>query len=232
MPPFALRTDPKLRFLNGIDSSELKEILKAAKSRRITADTLVVQQEHFAEELFLLTKGRARYFYLTEEGQKLALSWLIPGDIFGGAALLSEPSWYLVSTETVKDCDVLVWERSVIQDLGRRFPKLLQNALLVASDYLAWYVAVQRALTCHTADRRFASVLLTLAHNIGQKGPSGMELDVTNEELASAAAVTPFTAARLMSQWRRSGAVIKSRGKVVVCSPERLLTPNGENAHE
>jgi len=228
MPPFVLRTDPKLRFLKGLERADLKEVLAAAKPRHIPAHSVVVQQERPADRVFLLTKGRARYFYVTEEGRKLALSWLVPGDIFGGAALLAEPSWFLVSTETVKDSEVLVWERSVMQGLVARYPRLLQNALLVASDYLVWYLATHIGLICRTADQRFASVLLTLAHSIGQKGPRGMELDVTNEELASAAAVTPFTASRLMSQWQRSGAVLKSRGRVVVCAPEKLLSSGGK----
>jgi CRP-like cAMP-binding protein len=51
-----------------------------------------------------------------------------------------------------------------------------------------------------------------------------MEINVTNEELADAAAVTLFTVSRLLSRWHRSGDVIKKRGKVVICRPERLLS--------
>jgi hypothetical protein len=35
--------------------------------------------------------------------------------------------------------------------------------------------------------------------------------------LANAANVTPFTASRLISAWQRSGAVKKSRGKLLLC---------------
>jgi len=50
-----------------------------------------------------------------------------------------------------------------------------------------------------------------------------MELDVTNEELAEAANVTPFTASRLISQWQRRGALVKTRGKILLQSPGNLL---------
>lgn len=224
MPPSILRTDPRSRFLKGFDPQSLKEILAAARLRRVPARSVVVQQEHPADQLFLLTKGHARYFFLTEQGRKIVLAWLLPGDVFGAASLLSEPSWYLVSAETVTNSELLVWKRSVMEHLTARYPRLLQNALLIASDYMALYLAAHIGLTCHTAKERFGSVLLTLAQNIGHKGSRGMELEVTNEELANAAAVTRFTASRLLTEWQREGAIVKSRGKILVRRPEQLLS--------
>jgi CRP-like cAMP-binding protein len=65
--------------------------------------------------------------------------------------------------------------------------------------------------------------LVTLAVTIGHKTAGGVELDVTNEELANAANITLFTSSRLLSQWQRDGALTKSRGKVLLRSPARLL---------
>jgi CRP-like cAMP-binding protein len=100
---------------------------------------------------------------------------------------------------------------------------LLDNAHLIASDYFAWYTATHVALTCHSAQQRLAQILVTLAVTIGHKTAGGVELDVTNEELANAANITLFTSSRLLSQWQRDGALTKSRGKVLLRSPARLL---------
>jgi CRP-like cAMP-binding protein len=93
----------------------------------------------------------------------------------------------------------------------------------MASDYLAWYLADHVALVCDTARERLAQVLIHLAGVIGQKVPGGIEFDVTNEELASAANITPFTASRLLSEWQSNRAIVRRRGKVLLQSPERLL---------
>jgi CRP-like cAMP-binding protein len=212
----------KSRFLEGLAQPDRDLILAAATPRRFLSKSVVVNQGDPAERLFLLTKGWARFFFITHTGKKLLLQWLPPGDIFGGAAFLSRPSPYLVSTEIAKDSSVLVWDRTTIRGLAARYPKLLDNALLVASDYFSWHVASHVALTCHTARQRLAQVLMSLARSIGQEVSGGIELDVTNEELASAASVTPFTASRLFSGWRRSGIVTKSRGKILLHSPARL----------
>src|SRR5271157_4412993 len=157
----------KPRFLEGLTAPELQSVLAAATLRRFLANSVIVNQGNPAEHLFLLIKGRARYFFMTPDGQKMLLLWLPPGEMLGGAALLS--------------------------------------------------------LTCHTARQRLSDVLVNLASGIGHKVPAGVEILVSNEDLASAANVTPFTASRLLGDWQRKGLLAKSRGKVLLRDPERLL---------
>src|SRR5271165_6053764 len=106
----ALR-DLKPRFLEGLAAPELKTIVAAAKQRRFLANSIITSQGDSAGQLFLLLQGRARYFYLTQEGQKVLLRWAPAGEIFGGIALPAIPSIYLASTETVKNSCVLAWEQ-------------------------------------------------------------------------------------------------------------------------
>lgn len=210
-------------FLAGLSPFEGKSVLAAASRRRFTARSVIVSQEDVASRLFLLCDGRARYFFITPEGQKIILFWLTRGEMFGGAALLADPSFYLVSTEAVQDSSVLVWDRATIRRLAMRYPRIMDNALSIAFKYFTWYRAAHVALTCHTARQRVAQVLTHLALGLGQKVAGGVELDITNEELADAANVTIFTASRLLSEWQRSRALSKTRGKVVLHHPQRLL---------
>lgn len=212
----------KPRFLEGLPSLDVNVILSAATQRRFAANSVIVNQETVASHLFLLVSGRARYFFMSPEGQKSLLLWLPPGEIFGGAAFLSTQQDYLVSTETVRDSSVLMWDRATIRALAERYPRLVENTLLIMFDYLVAYRAIHISMTTHSAQQRLARVLANLASGIGHKVPAGVELDVRNEELANEANVTPFTASRLLSEWHRQGLVVKSRGKVVVRSPEQL----------
>ena len=222
-PAIILSREIRPRFLGGLAQEEINTIVSAAKQRRYLANSVIVNQGHPADYLFLLTSGRARYFYVTPDGRKTILFWLPPGEIFGGAALLSQPSGYLVSTETVKPSSVLVWNRATIRALVARYPRLADNALWTMFDYLVAYRAIHVSMTCDSARQRLARVLADLATGIGQKVPGGVELDVRNEELANEANVTPFTASRMLSEWQRQGVLRKSRGKILLCSPERLF---------
>jgi CRP-like cAMP-binding protein len=212
-----------LELLRGMKPHERDLILAAGKPRRFSAKSVMTYQGEAADQLLLLWKGRARFFYESPNDKKLILKWITPGQIFGGAALVSRPSAYLVSTEAVRDCIVLEWDGPVIRDLARQHPQILENALFIDMGYLAWYVATHAALISQTAGERLASIVYGLARSVGQKASEGIELDVTNEELAHSANITPYTTSRLISKWRRSGTIRKRKGKIVLRSPERFF---------
>jgi CRP/FNR family transcriptional regulator, nitrogen oxide reductase regulator len=219
----ALPSGLKSRFLEGLATRDLEIVRAVATERRYIADSVITNQGNPADHLFLLISGRARHFVVTPDGHKTLLHWLTPGDIFGGAAFLLRPSKYLVCTEALKDSSVLVWDRATLRRLATQQPRLLENAFLVAADYLTWYIADHTALVCHNARQRLAHVLVGLSGVIGQQTSGGIEFDATNEELASAANITPFTASRLLREWQTSRAVVKRRGKIVLRSSERLF---------
>jgi CRP/FNR family transcriptional regulator, nitrogen oxide reductase regulator len=210
-------------FFDGLAAEDRKKILAAAKSRRFAANSVITNQGHPADSLFLLTTGRARYFFDEREGQHILLHWIAVGELIGGKALLAKPATYLLGSETVRECNLLVWDRATIRGLVAQYPVLLENALATASDYLGWYLAAHVALTCHSAEQRLAGVLGNLAGVIGQNVLGGVELDITNEELANAANLTAFTASRLLSGWQRRGVVKKSRGKILLRQPAQFF---------
>jgi CRP-like cAMP-binding protein len=147
----------------------------------------------------------------------------MPGDVFGGASLLTEPADFIVNTEATMECVVLVWQRDVIRTIAANYPRILENSLSIACDYLVWYLATHLSLICHTARERLAHVLVSLAHGIGRRTPSGIILEITNEQLANTANITPFTVSRLLSEWQRVGLISKDRGKLLLYHPEQLL---------
>jgi CRP/FNR family transcriptional regulator, nitrogen oxide reductase regulator len=215
------------RFLEGFAPCDLAVVLGAAKSRRFPAHSLIAREGHSADKLFLMIEGRARTFTTTLKGEKVVLLWIATGETSGGRALLSKPMEYLVSTETVTDSFVLVWNRSSIVSLARKYPRLVENALMIASDYVEECRDLHLAATYYTASQRVARVLANLAKGLGRRVAEGIELTISNEDLANEANVTIFTVSRLLSEWQRKGLLVKSRGRVVIRLPERTVLSAG-----
>jgi CRP/FNR family transcriptional regulator, nitrogen oxide reductase regulator len=215
------------RFLEGLAPSDLGVVLGAATPRRFRARTLIANEGQPADKLFLMIEGLARTFTTTRKGEKIVLLWIPPAAVSGGRALLSKPMEYMVSTETVTDSVTLVWGRSAILPLTKQYPRLLENALLVASDYLETYRDLHVGASCDSASQRVARVLGNLAKGMGQTDSEGTALNISNEELANEANVTIFTVSRLLSEWQRKDLLVKSRGSVVVRSPEELVRSVG-----
>jgi len=208
--------------LAGFVGKDLEAVLSEARVQNFSRNSVMTRQEMPADRLFLLTKGRARFFYETPEGKKLTLLWLTPGQVFGLVTLVETRLPYLVGTEALKDSSTLVWDRFTLHKLVLRYPRLLQNALLFGHGYLSWCIADRCALVTNSARQRLARVILCLAHGIGEGIGDHLEIDATNEELATAANVTPFTASRILSEWRQTRAIAKQRGKLVLISRQRL----------
>jgi len=215
-----------VQLLQGLSSREIDSILAVAKRRRRSAKSVITHQGESADHLYLLWSGRARYFFQTKNGKRLILRWITPGDIFGGAALVKRPSTYIVSTEVVQDSLLLGWDGQTIRDIATRFPRIFENVISLAADYISWYVTAHAALTSQTAEERLAHVVVELVSSIGDQVSGGVELDITNEELANSVNITPHTASRIISAWRKSGVVRKHRGKLIVRFPNRLFVLN------
>jgi CRP/FNR family transcriptional regulator, nitrogen oxide reductase regulator len=212
------------KFFEGLRPSELAAVLRAATLRRFRANTVIATEGEPADKLFLVLEGRARAFTMTPKGEKLLIFWIPPGDPSGGRAFLPQwPMEYLVSTETVMNSLVLVWDRSAILALSKRYPRLMENALLVASDYLTAYRDLYVAANFHTARRRVSWTLEKLARGMGRRVAGGIEVNVSNEDVANEASVTIFTVSRLFSEWERKGLLAKSRGRVVIRSLEGFM---------
>ena len=211
------------RFLKGFAPGDLAVILGAATLHRYPGHTVIANEEDFADKLFLVLDGRARTFTTTRKGETLFLFWVPSGDMSGGRALLSEPDEYLISTETVVDSFVLVWNRGAILPLTKRYPRLVENALMIASEYVEIYRDLHVSAVYHTASQRLSRVLDGLAKVMGQRVVEGIELIVSNEELAYEANITIYTVSRLLNEWQRKGLLVKGRGRVVLRSTEKLV---------
>jgi len=213
----------KFRFFDGLAQRDINSIVAAATLRQYPAHSVLANQSEPADFFFLLRTGGARLFFITRDGRKVLLRWLAAGELLGGAALMPNPSLYIVGTEMVKSGSVYVWHRSKIRELTSRYPKLLDNGLPFAMDHLTWFLAAQLALISKTARERLAQVLLGLAEGIGRREPDGIHLDITNEQLANTANITPFTASRILSEWQRKGTIRKGRCTIVLNALDRLL---------
>jgi CRP-like cAMP-binding protein len=214
---------PKTRLFEGIGSKELREVVDAAETRKIGPRHVIIMAGEPAAHLFLILSGYAQFYRLSNEGEKVLLTRLAVGDVFGLGTLLSTQVRYIGTAETVRDSELLVWEHSRIRKLAETHPKLAENALGIILHYLATYADRLVNLVTLTAPERLAQVIFHLAENTGKIVPTGIEIEVTNEELSDLANVSTFTVSRLLSAWESRGALAKFRGKLFVYSPEKLL---------
>jgi CRP-like cAMP-binding protein len=210
-------------FLAGLEETTTHDILAAAKIQRISAKQTIHTLGCPGTHLFLIQSGQGRLYHLTKHGELVLIAWLVPGDVTGLAAILEIPPPYMATAEATSDCDVLSWEHSVLRKLVSSHPLLAENALRIARDYLRTYLERHASLLTKSAETRLAEALVRLSDQCGQFHPDGIEICVTNEQLAALADISPFTASRVLGRWERAGTVSKRRGSVLLHAPEALM---------
>jgi len=210
-------------FFAGVTERDKRLILRAAKYRKIDAKSVLFQGGTTALHLFLLCSGGAKYYRMTRQGGELLLRWLVPGDIFGIGAFVKEPVSYIGSAQATEDCGFYVWAHSTLRELAGIHPQISDNALRITLAYLATFIERHASSLTITAEQRLAHTLLQLGHQAGRSHSLGAEVAITNEELGSLADVSQFTTCRLLSRWKKQGAIAKLRGRVIIQSPEKLL---------
>jgi CRP-like cAMP-binding protein len=219
------RPEAKFRFFAGLLPAQIEEILRAGKQRRLLAKQVVTYPGEPSAHAYLLCSGRARHFAVSAEGEKIVFQWLIrPGDHFAYSALLPQQRSVLAGVEVVESGSAIVWERERIRALCAKYPRLWENALEALFDDFVRVVAHDMSLIGRSASHRLQQALIDLGYGLGRYVKGGMEIEVTNEDLASMAGVTMFTASRCLSEWARRGAIERKRGVIVLRSPERLLS--------
>jgi CRP/FNR family transcriptional regulator, nitrogen oxide reductase regulator len=210
-------------FLEGLTPADQATLFQAATVHRFEPGSLITRQGFPAERLALLVRGRARFTCTTRTGRKVNLHWIQPGEVCGLASLLLHPRDYLISAEAVKASVALVWRRPAIRAFAAICPRILDNALLLGYEYIRLYRNAHVSGTSRSARQRLALVLGAMAEGIGHEVKDGIELNVRNEDLAHEANMTIFTTSRLLNEWQRESLLVKTRGKILVRSPQDLL---------
>jgi CRP-like cAMP-binding protein len=171
----------------------------------------------------MIKTGLVDFIRVTPEGQQVLIVRFSSGDAFGFASILARPMGYMGTAEAVLETAVYVWEHRWVRQFVKKHPVLTENVVRIGLEEIRVYSDRHLALVSDNAEDRLRRALSQLELRAGHKHARGLEVEITNERLASLADVGLYTASRLLSKWQRKGAIKKSRGKVVVVSPERML---------
>jgi CRP-like cAMP-binding protein len=207
----------------GLSPHEIDTIRAAAAKRTLEASQIISRAEEPAGHLILLEVGCVDYYIETSEGREILLRRLVPGNALGYATFLTEPSGFLGTAKTVCKTETLVWEHQVVRQLSTAYPRLVENALRASLRHIALYAKRHIRLVSTTAKQRVAYALTNLGSRAGRTHTGGVEIDIRNDDLASLADVNSFTVSRILGAWEQQMVIAKSRGKVLIRSPEKML---------
>jgi CRP/FNR family transcriptional regulator, cyclic AMP receptor protein len=210
--------------LSGLDEAQRHAVLARAAPRAYPPGAVLCRQGEAAESLFLVRSGRVRFARTTGDGRDVLLRALNAGDCFGLASLVPGPVNYMATAVANGEASLLVWGGSEVREAAVLFPRLSENAFRIALDYLQQIIDRHVALLSTSAEQRVARTITRLGATNGRVLPTGVEVEISNHDLAALADVGMFTVSRQLKRWEREGHLLKTRQKVLLRHPEALIT--------
>ncbi|WP_334110173.1 Crp/Fnr family transcriptional regulator [Thermodesulfitimonas autotrophica] len=206
----------------------LAEFNRHIVQRRLAPGQQVLVEGEPCTELFIVHAGRLKLYYQNEEGKEQIIDLAGPGDLVGEAAIW-EGGRCDVSAAAVEEAVVCALPGAYFRWLVQARPEVAWRVLALLGAKLAHSRLVARDLALKRARERLAGVLLRLAAKEGEPVRDGVHLKMPLkvETLAYLAGLTPETAARIMSRWRKEG-IIRREKRRLVFDPKKLA-PSAEN---
>ena len=209
--------------LAGLTESEQSAVMAVADSREFPGSAVLCRQGELAASMFVIRTGRVRFARTTVQGHDVLLRRLGPGECFGLASLVPGPVNYMATAVTVEPVRLDLWDAAAIRSAAATYPRLSENALRIALQYLDEFAERHVSLLSRTAEQRLARTITHLGATSGRVLPTGVELEITNHDLAALSDVGMFTVSRQLQRWERDGHLEKRRQRVLIRHPEALL---------
>ncbi len=173
--------------------------------------------------IHILCSGRVKLSRGDNNGRQQILRIVGPGEICGEEALL-EGAPYTNTAEALETCQSAFVRREAFLDLVQNRDRVLLPLLrhicqvLVETQVRFTHVALSDART------RMAAQLLELAERFGKPGSKGTTLNLAlrRGELAALVGLSPETAMRVLSEFKREGLLDIQGRRLTLKSPDRL----------
>ena len=207
----------------GWPAADLDALLAPAHPHRYDKGAAVFEQGATANAFFLLLDGHVQASKLTPDGRQIVVRYINPGELFGIAAQIHQPT-YPATAKAVVESLALAWPSSIWPELAKTFPALSAGLLESIGSRLSDANARVMEMATEPVERRLARAVLRLAARSGRSVEAGVEIDfpVTRQDLGEMIGATLFSVSRLLSAWESDGLIESGRARITVRRPDRL----------
>lgn len=192
---------------SGLNEKQLEEVFSTVNHRKYKTGDYLYMAEDENDTLFVLHKGEVRVYRLNDEGDEQLLRILENGDFTGEYALFGSTGTYANYAEVTKDANICTIQKSDIEDLIKRFPKI---GLKIIESF-AERLNVSEGQTTSAAILSTRDRLLNYVDK--EKEDNILELPMTKKNLASYLSMQPETLNRMFTQLEKENVLEKVNHK-------------------
>lgn len=216
----ALQRVPLFTILSAQQIAELSRVV-----RRFTyaKDAAIFYQGEPGDTFYVILSGQVKVSVTSLDGQEAILVMLDAGESFGEFALLDDQP-RSATIEATQRTEVLALRKGDFHRLLRQMPDIAIGLLRVLTKRLRDTDQLVQDAAFLDVGERLAKKLLTLMTTHGRPSEKGIELNLqlTQQELASMIGATRESVNKQLGAFRDGGIVAVDRQRITILRPETL----------
>lgn len=231
--PFRAASDAALLecgLLKDVPAAIVGALLRRARRRGYSPGEVIIYAGALVDRVHILVRGRTKATLLDRSGMESIL-WVGPGQLLGLTAFVPKPVTSPLGFQAITECETLEWEKAEMLAVGRRCPRLFENAIGLAYAWFSVMASSYQATNSYSVEQRLAYTLSNLARQYPESKREDsyetyVDVIVSNQELASMVGCnsTAFTVSRVLRRWERAGLTEKKGRHVRILSLGKLLS--------
>jgi len=205
----------------GLSPATLDQIARLGTRRTYERDEVIFAQSDPGNALYGVMTGRVRISASSAGGKEVFLNIMEPGDIFGEIALLDgRPRSAAASAMATSELFVVTREQFLA--LLAREPQLVDHLLQLLCGRLRWVSGFAEESALLSVSGRLAKRLLSLGKLHGHETREGIELKVSQEEVARFLGLSRQIVNQYLQQWKARHWVDLGRGRIMILDAPAL----------
>ncbi len=211
----------RTRLFRGLPAATIQQISAISIRRSYRNGAIVFSQADPGDALYGVVTGKIRISASSREGREMFLNIMEPGDTFGEIALLDGRPRTAAASATAPS-ELIIITRDHFLELLKREPKLVSHVIELLCERIRWTSGLAEESALLSVPERLARRLLSLGNLHGHKNSNGVELRISQEEVARFLGLSRQAVNQYLQDWKVQGWLALGRGKIVIVDGHAL----------
>jgi CRP/FNR family cyclic AMP-dependent transcriptional regulator len=205
----------------GLPPTMIRTVAGLALRRSYRSGAQVFAQGEPGDALYGVITGEIRISSSARDGKEVFLNVLRPGDTFGEIALLDGKN-RTATASTTAPTELVVIKREAFLALLKREPTLSIYLIQLLCERVRWASGWAEDSALLSVPERLARRLLSLAKRQGHETEHGVQLIISQEEIARFLGLSRQVINQYLQTWKVKGWVNLGRGKMIIVDDKAM----------
>jgi CRP-like cAMP-binding protein len=211
----------RTQLFRGLAAATIQQISALSIRRSYSRGAVLFTQGDSGDALYGVVTGKIRISASSSDGREMFLNIMEPGDVFGEIALLDGHHRTATASATLPS-ELIIIAREHFLGLLKREPTLVTHVIQLLCERIRWTSGLAEESALLSVRQRLAQRLLSLIRLHGHKTSTGVELKISQEELARFLGLSRQAVNQHLQDWKVQGSLTLGRGRIVIADEQAL----------